>query len=31
MLHSLLDLMKGLLSSELNKGMQALAARAEAR
>jgi len=31
MVHSLLDLMKGLLSSELNKGMQALAARAEAR
>jgi hypothetical protein len=31
MVHSLLDLMKGLLGSELTKGMQALAARAEGR
>ena len=30
MVHPLLDLMKGLLVSELNKGMQALVVRAEA-
>ena len=31
MVHPLLDLMKGLLGSELTKGMHALAARAEGR